>query len=104
MSDNHLNVEQQGKFEISMSDIRHNPDLIIEIFNRLKILVIRAETFFSYQAIVYEAISPSFDEKVPGTEPPYYRIDWKINDSEITYLQIKETRELELSGEAREDE
>jgi hypothetical protein len=67
-------MNNYGRFSISSELIRRNPKAVIDAFNKLGLLVVRAEMLYAEQAIEYTAYCESFEHVPEGTIIPEYII------------------------------
>ena len=77
-----MNSQQLGKFFISEDLIRNNPEIVAEAFKDMQLVVVRAESQFTFRELEYAGISPMFEEISKGLLLPEYKIDISIKQPE----------------------
>lgn len=75
-----LTLKNRGKFELSWNFINKDPELVAEIFSRLRIVPVRCEVLFLRDAICYEAISENFPPALDNCQIPEYWIETSSNE------------------------
>jgi len=66
--------ENIGIFYIDFKIIQDNPQLIADMFQAVKMIVVRAEMMFVNNTIEYMAICDQFALVAPGCSPPKYEV------------------------------
>ncbi len=80
-----LNKKRTGRFRIYKELISEHPNEIIDMFYKLKIIVVRAEMMYDKDVIEYIGISPFFKEIEPQYITPEYEIITHVDNGEYTY-------------------
>jgi hypothetical protein len=88
-----MKPNQLGRFRIENALIQDYPELVMSIMSRM--IIVRAEQMWIYDAIEYQAISSDFYEVAKGERIPSYNmlID---SDEGYTGMQKREKSETNL--------
>lgn len=70
-----VSIENTGIFELKLSFITEETELLAEIFSRLKVVPVRCEVLFLRNSIRYEAISEHFAKNPLCCRVPEYDIN-----------------------------
>lgn len=81
-----------GFINIPVHEIIEHPDRILEMFNKLKIIVFRTTNNFLSDCVEYEVICPFFRAVPLGEKPPEYMIIVHRINSETFAYTVKEVK------------
>jgi hypothetical protein len=80
-----------GVFEITRYFIEEQPESVVDMFSKLKMIVVRAEMLYHKNAIEYTAMSPFFEKLEMGYVTPFYKIEVVAKeDGENEYKAVKQ--------------
>ena len=73
-----------GEFEFMIDTIENEPELVSEIFSKMKFIAVRAEMLWGKGVVVYQGMSDMFGQIEHGQEIPYYQIQIKMSEDGLT--------------------
>lgn len=71
-------INRMGRFKISRDTITTEPESVARILGST--IVLRAEMLIAYDSIMYDAISPLFDIREPGSQLPEYIFEIEVGE------------------------
>ncbi len=98
-----------GEFEMNMDTIEQEPELVLDIFSKMKFIPTHAEMLWGKGVVVYQGISKIFKDNDVGKPVPFYEIKLEMGEEGLIGVSadLEQTRQLNIvlngAGYSRDD-
>ena len=77
-----------GRFELMIDTIENEPNLVSDVFSKMKFIAVHAEMLWDKGVVVYQGFSKLFNKVEAGQEIPFYKIIIHMSENGLEDVSV----------------